>query len=389
MSEPIRFLGPEPVARRVAQRVSRRHLLAGMGVLGLGALTGCTASTDRMASSPAPDGTVENKLNLYTWGDYDDPDLLNDFKDSEDLVLQVDAFGSNEEMIAKLAAARGTSGYDIVVPTGLMIPQMVEHNLLQPLDRERIPNFSHVDPEFAGQYFDPDNTYSICKAWGTTGFVYDTEVITRPMESWSDFIEAAQNEADGRTALLEDPWEVCSIALASQGVSLNTTDDGELAECRRIVVDELAPHIRAYLGNAATGMAQGTVSLLQAFNGDARQGMLEAGEGHSWRFVFPTPSANLWMDNWCVATGAPHPDAAHAFINYMLTPESAIANVDYIGYPVGTRGLEDQARQAELEDLGLIFPDQEVLDRLEASEYNEAQQTRVEILGAAQARSGA
>ncbi|MDO5534386.1 MAG: spermidine/putrescine ABC transporter substrate-binding protein [Propionibacteriaceae bacterium] len=389
MTEPLRFLGPEPVARQVARSVSRRRLLAGIGVLGLGALTGCTASTQRMADSPAPDGMVENKLNLYSWGDYDDPELLDRFKDDHGLVLQVDSFGSNEEMIAKLAAARGTSGYDVVVPTGLMIPQMVEHNLLQPLDMDRIPNFSNIDPEFTGQYFDRDNTYSVCKAWGTTGFVYDTEVITRSMESWADFVDAAQNEADGRTALLEDPWEVCSIALGSQGVSLNTTDDAELEECRRIVVDELAPHIRAYLGNAATGMAQGTVSLLQAFNGDARQGMLEAGEGHTWRFVFPTPSANLWMDNWCLATGAPHPDAAHAFIDAMISPEAAIANVDYIGYPVGTRGLEEQAREAELEDLDLIFPDQEVLDRLEASEYNEGQQARVEIFGAAQARSGA
>lgn len=224
MTEPLRVLGPEPVAPMVSHRLSRRQLLAGMGVIGLGALTGCTASTPRMADSPAADGSIESKLNLYTWGDYDDPRLLDEFKDAENLVLQVDSFGSNEEMIAKLAAARGTSGYDVVVPTGLMIPQMVRHNLLQPWDMELIPNFSNIDPEFAGRYFDPENTYSICKAWGTTGFVYDTEVITGPMESWSDFIDAAQNEADGRTALLEDPWEVCSIALGTQGVSLNTTD---------------------------------------------------------------------------------------------------------------------------------------------------------------------
>ncbi len=380
----VRFLAP----RTAAARLSRRAVLAGFGVVGLGALSACGRTT-KMAASPAVDGELESKLNLYTWGDYDNPELIDAFRNQNDVLVQVDAYGSNEELIAKLATSRGTSGYDVVVPTGSNIPQMLEHKLLQELDLELIPNFTHMDPNFTHQYFDPENRYSICKAWGTTGYVYNTTKISREMTSWQDFIDAAQDEAAGTTSLLEDPWEVSAIALASLGYSLNTEDEEELEEARSIILEQVAPNTKAYIGNVATGMIQGSFTLLQAFNGDARQGMSEVADPENWKFVFPTPTANLWMDNWTIATGAPHPDAAHAFINHMISPDTAIEQLDYIGYPIGIKGLQEQAQQADLSLPELIFPTQEVLDRLEASKKTPADQIRTDIFADAQARSGA
>ncbi|WP_298253102.1 spermidine/putrescine ABC transporter substrate-binding protein [uncultured Arthrobacter sp.] len=380
----IRLLAPTTLSREL----SRRSLFAGTAVVGLLGLAGCGG--DRaMASSPAPNGKIENNVNLYSWGDYDPPESISSFTAATGATVQVDSFGSNEELISKLAATRGTSGYDVVVPTGLMIPQMAEHGLLQPLQKDLIPNFSNMDPNFTDQVWDPGNKYTICKAWGTTGYVYDTYTITRPMASWQDFLDAAMGEASGRTALLEDPWEVCSIALGAAGEDLNTTDEQKLDACERVLLDNLAPHVRAYFGAASTGMVQGGLALLQSYNGDARQGMLEMDDPEQWKFVYPTPSANLWMDNWAIATGAPHPDAAHALINHMISPEVAFEQMDYIGYPVGTKGLEERAEEEGVELPELIFPAQEVLDRLTPSEMNEAQQRRVEIFSSAQARSGA
>ena len=310
----VTFLAP----RAASARLSRRALLAGFGVVGLGALSAC-GKTTKMAASPPTDGELESKLNLYSWGDYDNPELLDAFKSKNDILVQVDAYGSNEELVAKLSTSRGTSGYDVVVPTGSNIPQMLEHDLLQELDLSLIPNFKHMDPNFTHQYFDPDNTYSICKAWGTTGFVYNTKKIDKELTSWQDFLDTAQKEAAGTTALLEDPWEVSAIALSARGYSLNTQDEGELDEARKIIVDQLAPNVKAYVGNAATSMIQGSFTLLHAFNGDARQGLTEVKDPENWKFVFPTPSANLWMDCWAIATGAPHPDSAHAFINQMIS----------------------------------------------------------------------
>ena len=380
----VTFLAP----RAASARLSRRALLAGFGVVGLGALSAC-GKTTKMAASPPTDGELESKLNLYSWGDYDNPELLDAFKSKNDILVQVDAYGSNEELVAKLSTSRGTSGYDVVVPTGSNIPQMLEHDLLQELDLSLIPNFKHMDPNFTHQYFDPDNTYSICKAWGTTGFVYNTKKIDKELTSWQDFLDTAQKEAAGTTALLEDPWEVSAIALSARGYSLNTQDEGELDEARKIIVDQLAPNVKAYVGNAATSMIQGSFTLLHAFNGDARQGLTEVKDPENWKFVFPTPSANLWMDCWAIATGAPHPDSAHAFINQMISPDTAVDQLDYIGYPIGTKGLAEQAKKADLDQQDLIFQAQKVLDRLEPSKQTPADQIRTKILTDAQARSGA
>lgn len=382
MTERVKVLGPPGLARRL----SRRSVLAGLAAAGVGVVSGCSGG--KVASSPPLDGEMEDRLTMYSWGDYDDPAVLRKFRKDHDILFQVDAFGSNEELMAKLGASRGTSGYDIVVPTGLVVPQMVKHGQLQMLDKSLLPNLSTMDPNFLGQEFDPDNTYSVCKNWGTTGFVYDNTVHRGRYTSWQDFLELARGPASGKTSLLEDPWEVCSIGLGVLGHDMNTTDATELKECRDLVVNELAPHIRAYLSNVSTPMSQGGFTLMQAFNGDARLGKQTDDKPERWSFVFPTPSANLWMDNWCLATGAPHPDAAHAFINYVIAPEQALAEVDYHGYPTGSKAFLDPKIASKFELPDLIFPPQKVLDRLTASEYNSAQQDRVDVLTRAKVRSG-
>lgn len=367
--------------------LSRRTVLAGMAVSGVALLAACGQGSGKVASNIAPDGKLENRVNIYSWGDYDDPSLLGEFTEKYGAVVQADAYGSNEEMIAKLSASRGTSGYDVVVPTGLMIPQMVEHRLIQELDHDLLPNLAKLDPNFADQYFDPGNRYSVCKAWGTTGFVYDRTRHTGTYTSWSDFLTLAEGEASGRTAVLEDAWEITSIALGHLGLDMNTDDPDDLAKARTIIVDELAPHVKAYVGNAATAMSQGAFSLMQAFNGDARQGILDADDPDRWEFVFPTPSANLWMDNWCIATGAQHPDAAHRFIDWIIDDDQALRECDYIGYPTGTTVFLDKQVEEGFDLPDLIFPTQEVLDRLTASEFR-GMEPRTNIFTDAQARSG-
>ena len=108
------------VPHTAAPRLTRRALLGGATVVGLGALAGC--SDRAYAPTAAVDGKREDRLNVYSWGDYDDPDNVRRFRRERGITIQLDAFASNEEMIAKLGTARGTSGYDVVVPTGAYVP---------------------------------------------------------------------------------------------------------------------------------------------------------------------------------------------------------------------------------------------------------------------------
>ena len=213
---PLRILAHESVVPRVRREIDRRRflsLIAAAGGAGLlascgGGGGGSKPSVTGTPSQVATGGPIEDALTMYSWGDYDDPSLLKAFSKQLGPTITTDAFGSNEEMIAKLVAAKGTSGYDIVVPTGQFIPQMVENGLLAPINKDLIPNLEHMDPAFLGEAWDPDNNYSICKAWGTTGFVYDKTVITRELTTWADFLDAAANEASGKTSVLDDPGDV-------------------------------------------------------------------------------------------------------------------------------------------------------------------------------------
>ncbi|MFN8189527.1 MAG: spermidine/putrescine ABC transporter substrate-binding protein [Nocardioidaceae bacterium] len=395
---PLRILAHESVVPRVRREIDRRRflsLIAAAGGAGLlascgGGGGGSKPSVTGTPSQVATGGPIEDALTMYSWGDYDDPSLLKAFSKQLGPTITTDAFGSNEEMIAKLVAAKGTSGYDIVVPTGQFIPQMVENGLLAPINKDLIPNLEHMDPAFLGEAWDPDNNYSICKAWGTTGFVYDKTVITRELTTWADFLDAAANEASGKTSVLDDPGDVTGIYFWANGIDWNTTDEGDMADCESFLVDNLAPHISAfdsYPGGQA--IPQGSQVLMQCWNGDARIGILNSKEPEKWQWVLGAPQTELWMDNWAIAAGAPHPEAAHAFINFLLTPDNQLTNVAYIGYHTGAKDIEQAARDADLPMLDLVFFTPEQLDTMKTGEVNDAQQRRVDIWNKTKAAAGA
>ena len=371
-----------------APHISRRALLGGFAVAGASAALAACGPTGSIAASAHTDGKTEKQLNVYSWGDYDDPANIAAFS-KRGITVQLDSYSSNEELIAKLGAARGTSGYDVVVPTGNYIPMMAKNRLLTPLDHSLLPNLANVEKVYREQAWDPDSTYAVCKNWGTTGFVYDTTKISGEPRSWADFLELATTVARGKTSVLEDSWELASIYFGANGIDPNTTKKVDLDACEKYLVESLAPGIRAFSSNPAQNIVQADFTLMQSYNGDARQGMINSDDPERWKFVFPTPTANIWMDTWAIARGTQHPDSAHAFINYMLQPGVGAKEMDYNGYPTGLVGQEAKAHTMKVDLPELIFPSPEVLDRLTAADINSAQGRLVDILNRVQAKAGA
>lgn len=385
---PLRVLAaPETV-----RRVSRRAVLRGAAAAAVGSsvfLTGCGASS-KFNQGPAPDGSLEDSVNLYTWGEYDDPAVLREFGEKFGATIRLDGYTSNEELIAKLSAGRGTAGYDIVVPSGTYVKAMAGHGLLKKLDKSLLPNMKYFDPQFLGQPFDPDNSHSVCKAWGTVGFVYDTTVIERDLVDWRDFLDAAGNEAAGKTTVLDDPHEVTGLWFGANGISPNTTKGPDLDACEDALVDTLAPNLSAFDSYPGSGaIQQGAHVLMQAYNGDARSGILQSGAREKWRFVLGGPVASLWMDNWTIATGAPHPDASYAFINWVIEPEQSIREVAYAGYHTGTAGIERLAQEQEMPMPEAIFFTEEQISTMVPGELNEAMSRKIEILNKMKVKAGA
>jgi spermidine/putrescine transport system substrate-binding protein len=389
---PLRILAHESAVPIIANELTRRRFLS------LAALAGGTAvlaacapgGTSTSPSSQASGGALEDALSVYTWGDYDSPDVVANFTSELGPKVTLDSYSSNEELIAKLIAAKGTSGFDIVVPTGVFIPQMIENGLLTKFNKDLLPNLSNMDPAYLGRAWDPENDYSVCKAWGTTGFVYDKTVITRELKTWSDFFDAAQNEASGKTSMSDDPAGIIGAYFWANDTDWNTEDPAQLEACRAFLVEKIAPHVAAFDSYPGTNaIPQGTQVLMQAWNGDARLGLLESSEPERWQWVLPGPQTELWMDNWAIAAGAPHPEAAHAFINFSMTPENLMLNLDYIGYNVGGKDMEQAATDAGLELPELIFFDDAQLASMHEQTLNDSQTVRVEIWNEMKAAAGA
>ncbi len=383
--------------RLTAQRLTRRSVLR-FGVAGAIAggvfLAGCGGDDGGGGGGGGgvslPDAKadgLDGDLFIYTWADYHDLQIIDRFSADNGIKLTLDVYDSNEQAIAKLELAKGSSGYDIVVPTGPYIPQMIQKGLISKLDRSLLPNFSNLDPTFAGQPWDPGNEYSVCKAWGSTGYVYDASRISGELVTWKDFVRVAQTEASGQTSVLAVAPDFAGIYFWGHGIDWTTEDPADLDAAEQYLLTELVPHIKAFDSYPGPAIVEGTYALSQAFTGDARRAVSEDPERFKW--VLGAPKTEIWMDNWAIVAGAKHPRTAHAFINYMLIPEVAAFDTVYHGYDTGVKGVKALAEQMGIDHPEIVFLTAEQVATMEPGAVNSAQNRLVDIFNRAKAAAGA
>ncbi|MEY2939978.1 MAG: extracellular solute-binding protein [Ilumatobacteraceae bacterium] len=406
MAKQLRMLAPDDFREKLSRRA---FLKGGTAAAGFAiVLAACGSSDDEAVtiettgSDMADDGysrvvnTASGTLAMYTWGDYNDPDLVGALADSTlGVSMKVDYYASNEDLITKLAASNGNSGFDIVVPTGPYVPQMIEKGLIQKLDLSLIPNFSNLDPAYTSQAWDPNNEYSVCKNWGSTGYFYDKTKITRTMETWQDFIDACMNEGSGNCAMIDTAPNFCGMWFWANGINWNTQDEADLDACEKFLVEEFAQHIKAFDSYPSTKLAEGAYSLAMGWNGDLRQAYVRiadaGGNPEDWVWVLGSPATELWMDTYCIAAGSPNAEAAHAWINWDLVPEISIKDLEYHGYNTGMKDMESLIANLapDLERGEMIFFTPEQVATFQTQEITPALDRMVDILNKAKAKAGA
>lgn len=384
--EPIRILADRATAQRLLGAMNRRQLLAAIG--GSAALAAFLAACgDDSSSDPeGPAGGGDNSFKLFTWAEYDDPELLATFGN-----IEITIFNSNEEAIQKLVAAGGNNGFDVICPTGTYIPQLAAEGLLEELDLTRIPNFKNLDAAYVNQAWDPGNKYSVCKNWGSTGWIYDKTVVKREINSWSDFIDVAMNEAKGNTSILDTAPNLCGMYFWANGVDWNTTDEAELSACEDFLVNEFASSIKAFDSYPGINLTQGNYALSMVWNGDARQGLLSVEEagGNPDDYVWGlgAPETELWMDNWCILKDAANQDAAYNFLDFILDVSNSATDVEFHGYNTGIQAAKDKL-PADTKYFEMIYFAQDEVSRMRAGSLDN-QERVVEIYNNCKAAAGA
>jgi spermidine/putrescine transport system substrate-binding protein len=388
-----RILISQQAAQRLADSISRRRFLAlGGGVAVAAALAACgSSSSDSKGTSPsggsAPaGGTGSKNLNMFTWAEYDDPDLLKSWGN-----ITLTIFDSNEQAVQKLVQGGGSSGFDMVVPTGPYIPQLAKAGLLAELDKSKIPNFSNLDTRYINQPWDQGNKYSVCKNWGTTGWFYDTKVVTTEIKTWADFIKVAQTEASGKTTVLDAPPDLAGIYFWANGIDWTTEKTEDLDACEKFLVDEFASHIKAFNSYPGVDLTSGSFALSQVFVGDARAGLLgvkEAGDDPArYKWGIGAPETEFWMDNWCILKGAKNVDSAYDFINFILDPKNSVTDLNYHGYNTGIKDIETLAGDIDFKDMVFYTADAQ-LATMKSGAVNSAQERLVKIYSNVKAKAG-
>ena len=400
----LRMLAPEGFREKLTRRA---FLQGGTAIAGFALVAAaCGSSSDGDSADAGGENLASGDwsrvinqasgtLAMYTWGDYNDPELVGALAASTlNVTMKVDYYGSNEDLITKLATSGGSSGFDIVVPTGPYVPQMIEKGLIQKLDKSLIPNMVNVDPNYLGQAWDPTNDYSVCKNWGTTGYFYDSSKISKELTTWQDFIDTCMGEASGNCSVIDAAPNYCGMWFWANGINWNTEKKEDIDACEKFLVEEFAQHIKAFDSYPSTKLAEGAFSIAMAWNGDARQAFTrieEAGGDPSvWKWVLGTPNTELWMDTYCVAAGAPNAEAAHAWINWDLIPEVSIKDLSYHGYHTGMKNMSDLIAEIapDLTRGEIIFYDDDQIATMQTQVITPALDRLIDILNKSKAKAG-
>ncbi|WP_141502239.1 ABC transporter substrate-binding protein [Paenibacillus luteus] len=299
----------------------------------------------------------DNTLTIYNWGDYVDPELLTRFEEETGIKVIYQTFDSNEAMMTKIE--QGGTTFDVSIPSEYAISKMKEEDLLIKLDHSKIPNLKNIDPRFMNLSFDPDNAYSIPYFWGTVGIVYNPELVgDLTFASWNELWDQSLRN---QILLLDGAREVMGMGLNSLGYSLNDTEEAHLQEAKA-KLQLLTPNVKAIVGDEIKLLlANEEAAVGLVWSGDASEIM---GENEKLDYVVPEEGSNLWFDNMVIPKTAKNIEGAHQFINFMLDPEVAAQNTEYVGY-----SSPNQAAMAllpeEISGDERFYPDEELTSRLE------------------------
>jgi len=207
----------------------RRFLQASTAALSGVALSNCRrtiSDPSNPSSEGQPSGNGGGKLHIYSWANYIDDDLLALFQEKTGIEVIADVYDSNEVMLAKMLAGGGDA-YSIIYPSDYILQDMVSQNLLSEIDHARIPSMANILEKWQNPAYDPNNTHSVPMSWGTTGLVYNSELLDSEPEDWS-YLWDNQESLAGKITLLEDVREVMGATLKSLGYSYNATDETEI-----------------------------------------------------------------------------------------------------------------------------------------------------------------
>lgn len=312
----------------------KKFTLAAVGIVAALALTSCSGGGS---------GSDAKELNVYAWADEIPQSVFDKFTEETGIKVNVDNFDSNETMISKLAA--GNSGYDVVEPSQYAVQQLVGQELIEPLDKSKIEGIDQIADKFADPSYDPGLKYSVPWVWGTTGLMYNEDCTGgEEITSWKSLFD---EKWKGKINMLDNMLAAYIAGLQVNGYGADSSDEKEIAKATESLIAQ-KPLLAGYNStNYGELVANGDVCISEAWGGTSTAKIIE--QNPNVHYVLPEEGGSLWVDGLAIAKGAPHPEEAYEFINFLLRPDvAAMATND------GGLASANSAAQEHVTDKGLL-----------------------------------
>ena len=318
----------------------RRELLQGGAGLALGVgLAGCGvgneagSTADKKATQKVVKAEPDGDLVYFNWSEYMEPKLLKAFEKQFGVKVRESNFDSMQGMMAKL---RSGNKYDLIFPSSEWVDRLRKANQLLQIDLAQIPNAATVYDYFAKPWYDPKANHTVPYAMYATGIIYRTDKV-KPTGSWNDIALA---EAKGKSYLLDDYQEVLGAGNLVNGAELNETDEAAVEKAKQWALD-MKPNLRGFSTNDVTNMVNGNAWVHHGWNGDVVNVRNQVKTPEHYSFVKCEEGIPLGTDCFAIPANAEHPGTALTFINFILDPENASKNIEYMGYPMPYEGPDE------------------------------------------------
>lgn len=315
----------------------------------------------------------EKVVNVYNWSDYVDPTVLEDFTKATGIKVVYDTYDNNEIVETKLLA--GKSGYDIVVPSGPFLQRLIEQKVFLPIDRAKVPEIKNAWPEIEKrlQAFDPGNTFAVNYMWGTTGLGYNVAKIKQrlgntPIDSW-DIVLKPENLSklkDCGVMMLDAPEDIFPGVLRALGLDPDSKKAADYQKAADALMKVRSNVRKFHSSEYINALANGDICFVVGYSGDflqAKKRAEEAKNGIEIAYAIPKEGALMWFDSMAIPADAPNKDNAFAFINFMMKPEIAARNSNFVSYASGNLAAKALIKPEIANNPG-IYPTADVMGRL-------------------------
>lgn len=305
----------------------------------------------------------DEKLVVYNWGEYIDPEVLTMFEEETGIDIVYEEFETNEILYPKISS--GAIAYDVICPSDYMIQRMIENDLLSEINFDNIPNLKNIGKQYLerSRQFDPENKYSVPYCWGTVGILYNKMMVDEPVDSWSILWDPKYKD----NILMQDSVrDAFGVTLKYLGYSLNSIDLDELTEAKNLLIEQ-KPLVQAYVIDQVRDKMIGNEAALGViYSGEA---IYTQKENPNLEYVIPKEGSNIWIDSWVIPKNAEHKENAEKFINFLCRPDIALMNFEYITYSTPNEAARELIEDESIRNSEIAFPDLSKYDNLETFQY--------------------